>query len=77
MEQFVNNVQDKKVAAETAFAEERTRFSRERMEQTVASMGNVHRMAVSRVRGFRNTRVDRQHMEDMFVRIKSRVPKKK
>jgi uncharacterized membrane protein len=77
MEQFVNNVQDKKVAAETAFAEERTRFSRERMEQTVASMGNVHRMAVSRVRGFRNTRVDKQHMEDMFARIKSRVPRKK
>jgi uncharacterized membrane protein len=69
MEQMVSNV--------PAFAEERVRFSKERMEQTVASMGNVHRMAVSRVRGFRNTRVDKQRMEDMLGRIKSRVPKKK
>jgi uncharacterized membrane protein len=77
MEQFVNNVQEKKQAAETALAEERVRFSRERIEQTVSSMGNVHRLAVSRVRGFRNARVDRQHMEDMFAHIKSRVQKKK
>jgi uncharacterized membrane protein len=77
MEQMVSNVQEKKQAAETAFAEERARFSKERMEQTVASMGNVHRMAVSRVRGFRNTRADKQRMEDMLGRIKSRVPKKK
>jgi hypothetical protein len=40
-------------------------------------MGNVHRMAVSRVRGFRNTRADKQRMEDMLERMKSRVPKKK
>jgi uncharacterized membrane protein len=77
MEQMVSNVQEKKQAAETAFAEERVRFSKERMEQTVASMGNVHRMAVSRVRGFRNTRADKQRMEDMLRRMKSRVPKKK
>jgi uncharacterized membrane protein len=77
MEQFVTNMQEKKQAAETAFAEERVRFSKERMEQTAASMGNVHRMAVSRVRGFRNTRADKQRMEDMLGRIKSRVPKKK
>jgi chromatin segregation and condensation protein Rec8/ScpA/Scc1 (kleisin family) len=77
MEQFVSNVQEKKQAAETPFTEERVRFSKERMEQTVASMGNIHRMAVSRVRGFRNTRVDKQRMEDMLGRIKSRMPKKK
>jgi uncharacterized membrane protein len=77
MEQMVSNVQEKKQAAETAFAEERMRFSKERMEQTVASMGNAHRMAVSRVCGFRNTRADKQRMEDMLGRIKSRVPKKK
>jgi uncharacterized membrane protein len=47
------------------------------MEQTISSMGNVHRMAVSRVRGFRNTRADKQRMEDMLERMKSRVPKKK
>jgi uncharacterized membrane protein len=47
------------------------------MEQTISSMGNVHRMAVSRVRGFRNTRADKQCMEDMLGRMKSRVPKKK
>jgi hypothetical protein len=76
MEQIVSNVQEKKLAAETAFAEERVRFSRKRMEQTVASMGKVHRMAVSRVRGFRNTQADRQSMEDMLLRMKSRVPKK-
>jgi uncharacterized membrane protein len=46
------------------------------MEQTISSMGNVHRMAVSRVRGFRNTRADKQRMEDMLERMKSRVPKK-
>jgi hypothetical protein len=34
-------------------------------------------MAVSRVRGFRNTRADKQCMEDMLGRMKSRVPKKK
>jgi uncharacterized membrane protein len=77
MEQMVSNLQEKKQAAETAFAEERVRFSKERMEQTVASMGNAHRMAVSRVCGFRNTRADKQRMEDMLGRIKSRVPKKK
>jgi uncharacterized membrane protein len=77
MEQFVTDVQERKQAAETAFAEERVRFSRERMEQTVSSMGHVHRMAVSRVRGFRNTRADKQRMEEMLRRIKSRVPKKK
>jgi uncharacterized membrane protein len=77
MEQVVNNVQEKKQEAEAAFAEERMRFSKERMEQTVASMGNVHRMAVSRVRGFRNTRADKERMEDILGRIKLRVPKKK
>jgi uncharacterized membrane protein len=77
MELLVSNMQEKKQAAETAFAEERMRFSRERMEQTVVSMGNVNRMAVSRVRGFRNMPVDKQRMEDMLGHIKSRVPKKK
>jgi hypothetical protein len=40
-------------------------------------MGKVHRMAVSRVRGFRNTQVDKQRMEDMLGRMKSHVPKEK
>jgi hypothetical protein len=53
------------------------RFSKERMEQAVSSMGHVHRLAVSRVRGYRNTRADKQRMEEMLRRIKSRVPKKK
>jgi hypothetical protein len=34
-------------------------------------------MAVSRVRGFRNTRADKERMEDILGRIKLRVPKKK
>jgi uncharacterized membrane protein len=77
MDQFVNNVQEKKQAAETAFAEERTRFSKERMEQTVLAMGGTYRMAVSRVRGFKNPRADKQRMEYMLERIRTRVPKKK
>ena len=77
MEQFVIDVQEKTQAAGAAFAEERERFSREKLEQAIASIGGTHRRAVTRVKGFKTTRVDKQKIEYMIERFKTRVPKKK
>lgn len=77
MDQFVNNVQEKKHAAGSALAEERARFSRENLERTAASMGGFNRRALIRVKGFKNPRMNKQYMEDLLERLKKRVPKKK
>lgn len=58
MEQFVTGIQDsfseKKQAAETLL-EERTRFSRENMEQALRNMNESYRLAIKRVKGMRIT----------------------
>ena len=56
MEQFVNSIQEKtQVAGAARFSEERTRFSRENMNQVVQAMGGAYRSALKRVEGFRST----------------------
>ncbi|MDD6039249.1 MAG: hypothetical protein PUD20_10720, partial [bacterium] len=64
MEQFVTGIQDsfseKKQAAELALAEERTRFSRENMEQTLRNMNASYRLAIQRVKGMRMTDKERE-----------------
>lgn len=55
MDQFVNSIQEKTQAAGVVFTEERARFSRENMEQTIKNMGGTYRSALKRVEGFRST----------------------
>ena len=64
MEQFVSTVQqksqaagevleEKKLAASERLAEERMRFTKERLESITKRMGSGHRAALNRVKGFR------------------------
>ena len=64
MEQFVSTVQqksqaagevleEKKLAASERLAEERIRFTKERLESITKRMGSGHRAALNRVKGFK------------------------
>ena len=77
MDAFVSTVQEKTQTASTAFTEERERFSRESLEQTVSSMGGIYHSAVKRVKGFKNPKVERYTLDRVVDSIKNHVYKKK
>lgn len=89
MDQFVKNVQESKQAAEARWdesrqaaamriAEEREKFSKERLEQGFASMGLSTKSALRRVQGFRRTkRVESGRLDLALRQLKERVARRK
>lgn len=66
MEQFVTTIQEKTQAAGKQLTEERARFSKESLENTVRAMGASYRGALRRVEGFRST--DREKEKKVYTR---------
>lgn len=89
MDQFVKNMQESKHAAEARWdesrqaaamriAQERERFSKERLEQGFASMGLSTKSALRRVQGFRRTkRVESGRLDLALRQLKERVARRK
>lgn len=89
MDQFVKNMQESKQAAEARWdesrqaaamriAQERERFSKERLEQGFASMGLSTKSALRRVQGFRRTkRVESGRLDLALRQLKERVARRK
>ena len=77
MEAFVVSVQEKTQAAGNLISEEKERFSRENLDRTISSMGGFNHSAVRRIRGFKNSRIERGTLDKAFDAIKKYVPKRK
>lgn len=77
MDAFVVSIQEKTQAAGNIIAEEKERFSRENLEQTIASMGGIYHSAVKRVKGFKNPRVEKHTLDRVVEGIKKHVPRRK
>lgn len=88
MDEFFNGVFDKKAeaalavenvksSAEAMLQEERTRLTKENMEQLVDSMGALRKSALKRVKGYRHPKVETSRMDMLFDEMKSKLNIKK
>lgn len=77
MEAFVVSVQEKTQAAGNLISEEKERFSRENLDRTISSMGGFNHSAVRRIKGFKNSRIERGTLDNVYDAIKKYVPKRK
>lgn len=89
MEIFIENIQERKRSAENRIlegknrftvenlekfiSEERERFSRERLEHSVSAMGGLYKSALTRVKGFKNTKVQLATVEQVIITIKKHM----
>lgn len=77
MESFVLSVQENAQSVSKLIAEEKERFSKERLEHTISSMSKFTYSAIKRTQGFSNTKVERGILENAVKTIKKYVPKRK
>ncbi|MGN1155109.1 MAG: putative ABC transporter permease [Agathobacter sp.] len=76
MDTFVASIQEKTQAAGNLIAEEKERFSGENLERAISAMGGMTHLALLRIQGFKNVKIERKTLENALNAIRKRVPKK-